>query len=222
MTISKLNGKGFTLVELMLAMALFSVILVVSTAGFIGINRTYTRGVIKKQLSESIQKISSDVTTLVQIQPAGSVIFCNENDHPPTRQDCPPLASYTYNVLCFAGQRYYWPSSGSGLGGLYKDSNDCSDSTFDKSVEIVDTRYAVEEFKIVPLTNELYQLRGVLHTTNINALTTSDNNGVYSTQRSTPGFDPYLTKCKGSSAGSIVQTCAVEMFDFVINSRGNN
>ncbi len=81
--LKKLNSKGYTLIELMLAMGLFSVILVVSTIGFIGINRTYTRGVIKKQLSESIQKLSSDIETTLQIEPSSPVVFCSGADGPP-------------------------------------------------------------------------------------------------------------------------------------------
>lgn len=216
--IRSINNKGFTLIELLLAMGLFSVILVVSTAGFIGINRTYTRGVIKKQLSESIQKVNADITNVVQLQPSGGLsYFCDE-----TNRTSPCPTTPNINVLCFSGVRYYWPSRASVNGGLYKDSNPCGTNTFDAKVQIVDPRYAVESFKITPLPNNLYQAKGVLHTTNIGALTTTDNTGNYSTQRTSGGFRPEDTKCKGSSAGSIVQTCAVEKFDFIINSRGNN
>lgn len=216
--IRQLDKKGFTLVELMLAMGLFSVILVVSTAGFIGINRTYTRGVIRKQLSESVQKISGDVSTLLQIQPSGTSSFCSEVEHPPTYPKC---STQPYNVLCFSGSRYYWPSHVSGEGGLYRDSNPCNFETFDREIEIVDPRYVVEKFTITPLTNELFQVKGIIHTANLGALTTSDNDGNYVQQRIDGNFDAYKTKCKGSSAGSVVQTCAVEKFDFIINSRGN-
>jgi prepilin-type N-terminal cleavage/methylation domain-containing protein len=215
--LKKLNSKGYTLIELMLAMGLFSVILVVSTIGFIGINRTYTRGVIKKQLSESIQKLSSDIETTLQIEPSSPVVFCSGADGPPN------CTTEDINVLCFSGTRYYWPSHASPEGGLYKDSNICSSDTFDMKNQIVDSRYVAEDLIITPLPNELYRVRGIFHTTNLNALTltTSDNNGDYASQRADGSFDPYDTKCKGSSAGSIVQTCAVGKFDFVINSRGN-
>lgn len=217
--IKKLNSNGYTLIELMLAMGLFSAILIISTVGFIGINRTYTRGVIRKQLSESIQKVSTDITTALQIQPAGSVTFCSESDQPPAQPNC---TSQNYNVLCFSGTRYYWPSHVSGDGGMYKDSNSCSSEDFSSNNEVIDQRFVVEDLNLVALPGSLYQVKGVIHTADLNALTITDNSGVYTDQRVMAGFDPYKTRCKGSSAGNVVQTCSVEKFDFVINSRGNH
>lgn len=216
--IKRLNNKGYTLIELMLAMGLFTVILVVSTIGFIGINRTYTRGVIKKELTESIQKLGSDIEAVVKVQPASSVVYCSEADLPADRPEC---TGQPFSVLCFSNTRYYWPSHTSGEGGLYRDGSICSSATFDKKTEIVNSRYVTEDLKITPLPSDLYQIQGIFHTINSDALTVDDNSGTYTDQRVQPGFDPYLTKCKGSAAGSVVQSCAVEKFNFVINSRGN-
>ena len=212
----KLNNNGFTLVELMLAMGLFSVILIVSTAGFIGINRVYTRGIVKKQLSESVQKIGTDATSVVRIEPSTTVQYCDEADGQPS---CPSSA---VNAVCFAGARYYWPSLlDPNDGGMYKDNESCNSDTFNRDFELVDSRYTVEDFQIVQLTNGLFQIKGVIHTRDLGALTINGNSDDYQASRATPGYDPYKTKCKGSAAGSVVQTCAVESFDFVVNSRGN-
>ena len=40
MNIKLNNSEGFTLIELMLAMTIFSAVMVVATVGFIGMNRT--------------------------------------------------------------------------------------------------------------------------------------------------------------------------------------
>ena len=43
MNIKLNNSEGFTLIELMLAMTIFSAVMVVATVGFIGMNRTFNR-----------------------------------------------------------------------------------------------------------------------------------------------------------------------------------
>ena len=63
-----LNSKGFTLIELMLAMALFTTVLVITTVGFIGINRTFSKGLVRKQLSESVQRTTEDITRTLRAE----------------------------------------------------------------------------------------------------------------------------------------------------------
>lgn len=42
---NKINTSGFTLIELMIATTVFSVVMLISTYGFIKINQYYTKGV---------------------------------------------------------------------------------------------------------------------------------------------------------------------------------
>jgi len=202
-------------------MGLFSVILVVSTAGFIGINRTYTRGAIRKQLSESVQRLSSDLSQeLARPQTLGvGGAACGVDG-----VDCPENG---FKAICLSGVRYTWYNTTDDNGGLYKDTKECgarvetSDST---TAEVVDGRYVVEALDFLPVgssSSGLYQLKGIIRTRTSAALTTTDNSGNLADERDLPTWDPYKIKCKGSSAGNIVQTCAVESFDIVINSRSN-
>lgn len=220
---SRLSQSGFTLVELMLAMALFSVIMIVSTTGFIAINRTYTRGAIKKQLNGSIRNLESDVSATLR-NPQSNPTYCKHDTAAP-----PDCADSPFNMNCISGARYFWKSVDgiSGNSGLYRDSGSCSGASFvtpniDSAVRLVDERFVVEKFTITPLQNYLFQVTGVLRTVDGSAQTLTDNLGSIKPSEQTPPvtqIDPFKIKCKGSSAGSIVQSCAVQSFDFIINSR---
>ena len=66
MILKKNDIKGFTLVELMLAMTVFSTVMVIATVGFIGMSRTFNRGLIRKDLSEYSQSATEDITRTIR------------------------------------------------------------------------------------------------------------------------------------------------------------
>lgn len=194
----------------MLAMALFATIMIITTAGFIGINRTYTRGTIRKQLSESVQRVETHIaSTLRGSQQAGVIEPCDTGDG-----GC--LASPSgYTALCLTGARYVWGSVADNTG-MYTDTSDCTDGfSSGSAVELVDERYVVEELKVNSLPNSLYEIRGTIRTADVDAFTTSSGN-----VELTGSYEPRDIRCRGSSAGSVVQTCAVEHFSTVVNTRG--
>ncbi len=206
------SEEGFTLIELLLAMTLFSVILVVSTLGFVGINRTYTRGAIRKQLSESVQRLNQDITTTVRNPQAANPAVCKSDV---VTANCPN----GWEAICLSGARYSWKKLDDTAGGLFKDAKACGDAVDTATAtKIVDTRYIVEHLAVTSLTNRLYNTQGIIRTADSTALTTTDNDG--SIDR-TPTDYWKNVRCKGSSAGGVVQTCAVESFNFVINSQGS-
>ncbi|MBP9738483.1 prepilin-type N-terminal cleavage/methylation domain-containing protein [Candidatus Saccharibacteria bacterium] len=206
------SEQGFTLIELLLAMTLFSVILVVSTLGFVGINRTYTRGAIRKQLSESVQRLNQDITATVRNPQAANPTVCTAADGAP---NCPS----EWEVVCLSGARYAWKKLDDTAGGLYKDAKFCGDAVDTATAtKIVDTRFIVESLSVTSLTNGLFNTQGIIRTADSSALTTTDNSG--SIDRAPTDYWKNI-KCKGSSAGGVVQTCAVESFNFVINSQGS-
>lgn len=224
---TKPNQAGFTLVELMLAMALFSIIMVISTTGFIGINRTYTRGALRKQLLEAVQRVNSDITSTVSNSQSGEIQKCSPADG---------LADGCIGgkyMLCFSsGPRYYWSDPQLDQGGLFRDLKECQDPLDPAlATELVDARFVVEQFDITPVDmssvtvtgpnsqlHKLFNARGIIRTSEIAAFTASSNNE--DVDRSLPGFKASNIKCKGSAAGSIVQSCAIESFNVVLNDRG--
>ena len=203
-----LDSQGFTLVELLLAMTLFSSVMVVATVGFIGMNRTFARGTIKKQLSESVQLVTDEASKNIR---EGNVltepINCSETDNP-TKPNCPS----GWSALCFASNvRFFWKSTGDDQtsNSLYKDvSNDCT-KTPDTTTA---TRLIGERFRVLQLVAEpggtvgLVRLKGIATTLDRAALTSPINN------------DPTTIQCQGSS-NTATRTCAVEPFSFIVGGR---
>jgi prepilin-type N-terminal cleavage/methylation domain-containing protein len=199
----KLNSSGFTLIELMLAMTLFSAVMVVATVGFIGMNRSFARGVIRKELSEATQAANESVTRSIRAQGVTVVPqSCNEVAPNP---DCYP----GWSAVCLGQVRYLWQNSGGG-DSLYKDSApSCSSAPSSTKERILSERYKAQKFEIIkdPVKQGLFRVKGVFSTKDPDALTMTDD-------------DIYTLSCKGSSSSASVSTCAVEKFSFVVNARG--
>lgn len=200
----RLSDRGFTLIELMLAMAIFSTVMVVTTAGFIGINRTYTRGTIKKELAEAAQRATVKATTVLRSnQQSGNF---------------PKTSNAQWEILCSSGARFYWSSVAVDAKGMYVDTKPCSDPIVTSDgVQIVDSRYKVEDFdiKAVSGVQDVYEVSGIIRTPDEAAFTVGSGND------SLPSpYSPEDMRCKGSSAGLIVTTCAIEKFNTLVNARG--
>lgn len=206
----RMNVKGFTLVELMLAMTVFSAVMVVATVGFIGMNRTFNRGLIRKDLSQYSQTVTEGITRDVRsIGPTVAVDSCAEG-----ATDCVTDRS----AVCLGAARYTWNGSGE-PGGLYKDAPaSCGDVLSSNAETVVADRYVVRDFKVERLTSpvtgagfpdSLFRVSGVFTTEDDDALFFGD-----------PSFDPNQVRCLGTAQAAAVRTCAVERFNFVINARG--
>lgn len=193
----QLNQNGFTLVELMLATSIFTLVMIIATTGFIAINRTFTRGLIRKQLAENIQQVTADVTSIIRTHnQSGGVVTCSAT----SGGSCPS----GWNALCFSGARYIWKDS----GGMYKDYKKCNDPDFSTKTELVDARFKVQNLSVSSSSDNLFNIHGVISTSDPEAL--SQN----------PVTDPDTLSCKGSAESAAVRTCALQKFDFLVNSRG--
>lgn len=62
----KLGNKGFTLVELLVAMTFFSFLLLLVTFGFVQINRSYTRGITVKTIQETARALTEDISRAIR------------------------------------------------------------------------------------------------------------------------------------------------------------
>lgn len=201
----KTNQSGFTLVELMLAMVLFSTILVISTVGFIGMNRTFNRGTIKKQLSQSTQTITEDMARALRSRP-------NDNPGPISTCGKADIACVSYledwNTLMIGSTCYLWQGS-----GLYKSTGTCNPSN---AQQLLDDRYVVRNGPFVTLVGSdsgtaLYRVSGVFTTDAIDAVHVPGAEG-----------DPDTRwHCRGTAESSNVITCAVEEFNIIINPQGS-
>lgn len=114
----KFNAKGFTLVELMIATAVFSIIMMVCLAVFLQIGRMYYKGVTYAKAQETSRSILEDISQNIQygsenpyvdcIDGAGAcggrVWFCvGDKRYTLTRKkelvDSAPVASQSLHVL---------------------------------------------------------------------------------------------------------------------------
>ncbi len=191
------NTKGFTLVELMLAMSLFISILVISTTAFVGINRTFSRGVTRKQLSEAAQRTVEEVTR--SIREGGSK---------------PEITTVTdYGAVCNSQACFVWKTPSTDNGLIKTVSNDVTNAS--GAYKIVDDRYKVDFIKIdkLPVTddNKLYRISGVMRIIEDEAFTIESD--YYSSQ------DPSKINCKGTTEVGASRSCALEKFEFVVNMK---
>ena len=209
MILKKNDIKGFTLVELMLAMTVFSTVMVIATVGFIGMSRTFNRGLIRKDLSEYSQSATEDITRTIRGL-GTNANFTNCNAGEPA---CP--GSGDYSAICFGTFRYAWGVN-SGKKGLYKDApSSCNEELSADAKAIVSDRYVVRSLSIAEIPSggpampvSLFAISGVL--------TTSDDDAIVLP----PEVAENEIRCRGTAEAATVRTCSVEKFNFTVNARG--
>ncbi|MCE7936478.1 prepilin-type N-terminal cleavage/methylation domain-containing protein [Candidatus Saccharibacteria bacterium CPR2] len=59
--------SGFTIIELLLAMAVFSFVLMITVAGFIQVNRSYTKGITVRRAQDSARTIVEQLSREIRI-----------------------------------------------------------------------------------------------------------------------------------------------------------
>lgn len=190
--------EGFTLVELMLAMSLFITVMVVATAGFVGMNRTFTKGVVRKQLSEGVQRTSEELTRSLR---SGGELVATDPEDGADEQSIRNTAS------CFI-----W-----GATRLYKSSG-CSIAEANNRIELLDRRFAVDFLKVENLTGDLYRITGVFRTAEEGAFAYANDDREAYLQSQNPN-DIF---CKGSAQAGADQNCALERLDIVVNAKGES
>lgn len=88
----KQEERGFTIVELLMALAVFSFVLVLVTTVFIQIFRTYTRGIVRKEVNQSARLLLDDMTSRMRSMPSSSEVKAPANT----------------GRICFGGYSYVW------------------------------------------------------------------------------------------------------------------
>lgn len=93
--IKEANQKGFTLVELLLATALFSFILLFVTAGFVQVNRAYNKGITVKRMHETARYIADQFSrTIINASSSTNLVITSS----------PPDVA---NILCIPNDLIY-------------------------------------------------------------------------------------------------------------------
>lgn len=195
--IKKTNQSGFTLIELMLAMTLFISVMIVATVGFVGINRTFSKGLVRKQLSETVQRLTEDMTTTINNE--GGLDSTNSKSE--NGKVCSQLTCYVWTP---------YQTDDEGSPGLYKvalGDVDVAGQPDTKKVTIADERYKVDKFSVVSIGGGLYRVTGIIRTKDLDAFEIAD-------PLNYPANGEIF--CKGSAQDGASQNCALEKFSFVV------
>lgn len=129
----RLNSKGFTIVELMIATAVFSVILMVFVAAIIQVGRIYYKGVIQSRTQERARAISEQVAKDLQFGKADT--FSSGPGYV-----CVGGHVYVYNLGSQLGV-----DPGVGIG--VRNGSDCSASTVGLT-ELLGERMQITKFDV--------------------------------------------------------------------------
>ncbi len=93
-----MNNKGFTLVELMIATVIFSVILLSAMAVLLQLGRMYYRGVVTARTQETARRITDEISQQVQ--------FGTEGFNSSTENYGSGTNRMTVRAFCVGAQRY--------------------------------------------------------------------------------------------------------------------
>lgn len=110
----KMDNKGFTIIELMIAISILSVIMLISSTAIIFIARQYQNGVTRTTLQSASRQLHQKFTDSIKF--SGGEIIQTDSDG--------------YSVICVGDSRYYFktPLTGSittttGMSNLFFDKN---------------------------------------------------------------------------------------------------
>jgi len=89
----RLNTKGFTIIELMIATIVFSLVLLVVTGAIIQFGRVYYKGTVQSRTQETARAVTQDIAQSIQF--GGGI---------PTQPQSTSVGNYTY--FCVGSRQY--------------------------------------------------------------------------------------------------------------------
>lgn len=91
------NNRGFTIVELMIATTIFSVVLMVASIGVVAIGRMYYKSLTSTRVQETARSIMNDISSSLQFSDTDAVAsYLTNPDGTPSEE----------KVRCFGPDRY--------------------------------------------------------------------------------------------------------------------
>lgn len=209
----KRNKPAFTLTELMIAMALFSFVLLFAVTAFIQINKIYVKGITTKHMNDQANAIIEDLSK--NLQQEQTPIMCSASDASSgnCNSDGITTTSRETDYLCLPTQNisYFWTI---GSAGSFQKvtGNKCDKTASTKnSQNLVDSNTQVVALNIKPVTigdNSAWNINLVLSTQRSEQLTDTDPNST--TTNPLPDNplpdNPLFTRCKGTISD---QYCSV-------------
>lgn len=90
---TKKTTQGFTIVELLIATAVFGVVLLIVTTGIIKIGQSYYKGIVQNRTQETTRVISEDISRTIQLARGAKV-----TDPANPNRFCIGAVRYTYKL----------------------------------------------------------------------------------------------------------------------------
>lgn len=219
---NSLNKRGFTIVELMIATAVFSFVLLVTSAGVITIGRAYYKSLTSNRVHETARSVLEDISRSVQFSDPGSI----------NTQVTDPDGTGVI-VRCFGADRYRYfinQQVTGGNHGLYRDKrpaasscNGCDSAGLDPSglhcvhpgiftggQELLGNNMRLLQFEVS--NSDPFHINIRVAYGDDDLLSTYDNQGVPLT-----GADPATALCKTGVAGN--SFCAVSALETAVTGR---
>lgn len=213
MNISKIKTKnsGFTIVELMIATAVFSFVLLVTSAGVIAIGRNYYKTLTSNRVQTTARSAMDDVSRSLQFSQADSVSAVLTNP------DGTPAA---VKARCFGPDRYTYVINQPVINGnhaLYRDRrpslSSCTPGNFTGGVELLGPNMRLLQFDVS--TANPFQISIGLAYGDNDLLSTYNNHGA------PLGGDVTDAEAAGTSCKIVAgnQFCAVSKLESSVTSR---
>lgn len=148
MKINKIKTKnsGFTIVELMIATAVFSFVLLVTSAGVIAIGRNYYKAITSNTVQTAARSVMDDVSRSLQFSQVSSISALLTN---------PDGTPATVKARCFGSDRYTYVINQqvkSGNHALYRDKrpslSSCTPGGFTGGVELLGPNMRLLQFDV--------------------------------------------------------------------------
>jgi prepilin-type N-terminal cleavage/methylation domain-containing protein len=105
----KKQQHGFTIIELMISMTIFSLVLMLCLAGIMHITKMYYRGVTQSRVQEKARSVVDEIAESIRYTPAGSSVVLQSSGGPDPIVNGPevaPTAPDDTNYLCVGSKRY--------------------------------------------------------------------------------------------------------------------
>lgn len=202
--------SGFTIIELMIATTVFSMVLMIASMAIIQIGRVYYKGLITSRTQETTRDIMDSVSRDLQFSNTnGLEKYANpDNPNPPytdARAYCVGSKKYTYHL----GQQVK-----SGVPGLIvSESSPGSCEPNDAGQELLGANMRLLRFNIVENADRTYNISMAVAYGDNDLLTIYDNQGGGSPDESATAG----ALCKSGVAGS--NFCATSLLDTTVKRR---
>lgn len=179
------NNKGFTIIELLIATTVFSVVLLLATETIIYVSKTYVKGQVEAQTQQTAQNILSTISQDIQYNRRSTVNISISN-----------MKSYYY--FCIGSHVYVYTlnhslSSSFPTGLLVSPDPQCTPPT-----KIINSGAGGQTKQLLSAHERLGQL---------NIVQQKNNNTFVISVRVAYGNSPYLTKLPSSTSSNYQYTC---------------